>query len=292
MSRYYRSFLEESAIPFPISNLFAYSFRKVVSTANLSCRVRRSSDNTEQDIGFVVNDLDTASLSTFVGAGTGFITTMYEQNGSGINLNQTNASYQFKIVDSGIIYTLNGKTSCVTTSNDGGARYLQTTSLFSPSVITGLSIFSVTKLITQLGGTYSADFQYSIGSGVASTTGRLVDVATGGSAGNPTSYNQNVQQGTSIISTPYTAGTKLQSHLIKSGSNQFYQNNILVGSNTTTLVTPDINQKLKINTLSWGTPTGDSRADQYFSEILIYNSDESSNLTTIQNNINSYYAIY
>jgi hypothetical protein len=271
---------------------FAYSFRKVVSTATLSCRVRRSSDNAEQNIGFVGNDLDTASLSTFVGAGNGFITTMYEQNGSGIDLIQTNASFQFKIADAGAVYTLNGKPSCITTANDGGARYLQTTSLFNPSVITGVSVFSVTKLITQLGGTYASDFQYSIGSGVASTTGRLLEAITGGSAGNPTTYNQYVEQGLSALSTPYTSGTKLQGHLIKSGNNKFYINNALVGSNTNSLVTPDINQKLKINTLSWGVPTWDSRANQYFSEILIYNSDETSNLTTIQNNINSYYAIY
>jgi len=42
----------------------AYSVRKLSSTATLSMRVRRSSDNAEQDIGFVGEDLDTASLLT------------------------------------------------------------------------------------------------------------------------------------------------------------------------------------------------------------------------------------
>ena len=38
-------------------------------------RVRRSSDNSETDIGFTVNgNLDTAALLTFVGAGNGFVT--------------------------------------------------------------------------------------------------------------------------------------------------------------------------------------------------------------------------
>lgn len=292
MSRYYRSFLEESTIPSTyLTPTFAYSFRKVVSTATLSCRVRRNSDSSEQDIGFVGNDLDTGSLSTFVGASLGFVVKIYEQNGSGIDLTSVVGVQQFQIVGSGaVINTLNGKPSCITTSSN--AIYMQTNALFSPSVITGVSVFSVTKLITQIGGAFGYDWQYAIGSGNNTQSGRLLDVATGGAIGNPTNYNQWVSQALSSITTPYTSGTKLQSHLIKSGNNKFYQNNVLVGSDTTTLVTPDINQKLKINTISWDTPTGDLRANQYFSEILIYNSDQLANLTTIQNNINTYYSIY
>jgi hypothetical protein len=46
----------------------AYSLRKVDSAyAGSAIKVRRSSDNTEQDIGFVNNQLDTSSLTTFVG---------------------------------------------------------------------------------------------------------------------------------------------------------------------------------------------------------------------------------
>ena len=46
----------------------AYSLRKLNNAyAGSAVRVRRSSDNTEQDIGFVLGQLDTTSLSTFVG---------------------------------------------------------------------------------------------------------------------------------------------------------------------------------------------------------------------------------
>lgn len=274
--------------PFPISNLFAYSFRKVVSTATLSCRVRRSSDNAEQDIGFVGNDLDTASLSAFVGANNGFITTIYEQNGSGINLTQTTATVQYQIVVSGVINTLNGKVTC---RSNGG--YMVTTALFNPSVVTGASIFSITKPATFIGGIYNVDFIYSIGSGVTGASGRLLQNVINTSGTTPINYEQAIQEGTSSIITPYTSGTKLQSHLVKSGNNKFYQNNVLVGSNTTSLVTPAINQKLILTSISWAPGSvGVGQADQYISEILIYNSDETSNLTTIQNNINSYYSIY
>lgn len=48
---------------------FAYSLRKLSSTYNGSAiRVRRNSDNTEQDIGFVGNELDITTLQSFVGS--------------------------------------------------------------------------------------------------------------------------------------------------------------------------------------------------------------------------------
>ena len=275
--------------PLPISNLIAYSFRKVLPTATVSFRVRRSSDNAEQDIGFVGNDLDTASLLSFVGANNGFVTKIYEQSGGGIDLTQTVATGQFQIVASGVVNTMNGKPSCITGTTL--SKYMLTTSLFNPSVVNGVSIFSVTKPITHLGGGFAVDWLYSIGAGGAFTPSRFFDNNIPGTAGNPTTYNHNTQNGGSLITTPYTSGTKLQGHLIKSGDNKYYQNNVLVGSNTNSLVTPSINQRLVINGISW-TVGSTASANQYFSEILIYNSDESSNLTTIQNNINSYYSIY
>ena len=86
----------------------AYSLRRLSSTyeSNL-IEVRRSSDNTTQDIGYDDNgDLDTASLLSFVGAGDGFVRTWYDQSGNGVNAQQTTASLQPLIVSSGSINTL------------------------------------------------------------------------------------------------------------------------------------------------------------------------------------------
>jgi len=47
---------------------YAYSLRKMTSKATNAIKVRRSSDNTELDIGFSGNDLDTTSLLSFVGS--------------------------------------------------------------------------------------------------------------------------------------------------------------------------------------------------------------------------------
>ena len=69
-------------------------------------RVRRSSDNAEQDIGFLdSNALDVSSLVAFVGAGNdGFVTTAYNQNSTN-GFEQTTANAQPQIVDSGSVIT-------------------------------------------------------------------------------------------------------------------------------------------------------------------------------------------
>jgi len=288
MYRQYINLMSGGAI-LPIYNLFAYSFRKVVPTATVSFRVRRSSDNAEQDIGFVGNDLDTQSLLSFVGGGNGFVTKMYEQNSGGVDLTQTVATRQFQIVASGVVNTMNGKPSCITGTSL--SKFMITGNLFNPSVVNGVSIFSVTQPITHIGGGFNVDYIYSIGGGGASSPSRFLDNSISGAVGNPTTYNQTTQAGGSIISTPYISGAKLQGHLIKSGNNKYYQNGVVVGSNSNSLVTPSINQRLVINGISWSTGSTSS-SNQYFSEILIYNSDETTNLTAIQNNINSYYSIY
>jgi len=71
-------------------------------------RVRRS-NNDELDIGFVNNELDTASLLDFVGSGNCFVSIWYDQSGEGNNLLQTLASSQPQIVSNGSLILENGK---------------------------------------------------------------------------------------------------------------------------------------------------------------------------------------
>jgi hypothetical protein len=64
--------------------------------------VRRSSDSTEQDIGFASNSLlDSAAILSFVGAGDGFVTTWYDQTGNGHNVAQATTTAQPLIVSAG-----------------------------------------------------------------------------------------------------------------------------------------------------------------------------------------------
>lgn len=99
---------------------FFYSLRRVNSayTGNL-IRVRRSSDLTESDIGAVGDTLDTATLLTFCGSGTGYVVYWYDQSGNGrdaIGMNQASGETNLPIiVTSGALEKLNGRVAIALT---------------------------------------------------------------------------------------------------------------------------------------------------------------------------------
>lgn len=82
-----------------IGNLkYAYSFKKVVSGYSGDCiLVRRDSDDTTQAIGFSGNDLDSASLTTFLAGANGYIVTWYDQTGT-VDMTQATAADQPALV--------------------------------------------------------------------------------------------------------------------------------------------------------------------------------------------------
>lgn len=92
------------------SSAAAFSTRKLRSAYAGQCmNVRRSSDNAQQDIGFVNGVLDTASLLAFVGANNGFVTKWYDQSGNARDVSQATAVNQPQIVASGVVNLLNSK---------------------------------------------------------------------------------------------------------------------------------------------------------------------------------------
>lgn len=83
---------------------YSVSRRLLASYTGPLIRVRRSSDNTEDDIGCdVAGDLDTAALLTFSGGGNAFIVTLYDQSVAALNLEQATTGKQPKIVNSGSV---------------------------------------------------------------------------------------------------------------------------------------------------------------------------------------------
>jgi hypothetical protein len=81
-----------------------WSARRLSSTYTGPClRVRRSSDNAEQDIGFVNDYLDTAAIATFCSGTNGFVTTVYGQDSTGLNATQTTVSSQPRICLAGVV---------------------------------------------------------------------------------------------------------------------------------------------------------------------------------------------
>jgi hypothetical protein len=89
----------------------AYGLRKLTEYYNGNAiRVRRDSDDAEKDIGFdAMGDLNTKALLDFVGSGSGYVTTWYDQSGNGRNAISTNPVYQPKIMNAGAILIQNGR---------------------------------------------------------------------------------------------------------------------------------------------------------------------------------------
>lgn len=80
----------------------ALALIKLKSSYSDPClRVRRSSDNAENDFGFSGNTLDTASLLSFIGTNNAYITKWYDQSGNNNHAVQSSLVNQPQIVSNG-----------------------------------------------------------------------------------------------------------------------------------------------------------------------------------------------
>lgn len=96
-----RSVFSDSYVVFALQKL-------VLNYGGYCIKVRRSSDNTTQDIGFTSGGaLDTSALLSFCGGGNGFIHTWYDQKSINDAM-QTSNENQFQIVETGAVITENG----------------------------------------------------------------------------------------------------------------------------------------------------------------------------------------
>jgi hypothetical protein len=88
-----------------------YSVRKLNSCySGYAMTIRRSSDNTTQDIGFTAGgDLDQTALLAFVGAGSGYVAKWYDQSGFNNDAAQATTTNQPRIVNAGVIDFINNR---------------------------------------------------------------------------------------------------------------------------------------------------------------------------------------
>lgn len=93
----------------------AWSVRRLTNGYTGQCfTVRRDSDDTTTDIGFLPNgDLDQASLLSFVGAGNGYVRRWYDQSGHLKDFVQNTSGAQPQLVSSGVVLTDLGGRPCL-----------------------------------------------------------------------------------------------------------------------------------------------------------------------------------
>lgn len=251
----------------------AYSLRKLRNGYTGSAiRVRRSSDNTEQDIGFVGNDLDTASLSSFVGANDGFVTTWYDQSGNSNNMTQASASLQPLMVVSGTLQTKGSKPAMYVDSDNMGAGNIPAFNTYPFSYWSVAAGFALNTLY----GLFRTDNNSRIAAWLDTRTSPIrnlnIETSTGSFFGDlSTAYNNTNQ--------------RILSGIIDSSFNyQAYDNGNTGGSGTATGTY--LNNDLRIYQQRVQSFKG------YGQEFIFFSTDESANRTAIESNINGYYGIY
>jgi len=245
----------------------AYSLRQLRTayTGN-AIRVRRSSDNTEQNIGFVNNVLDTASLLTFCGAGNGFVTTWYDQSGNANNAIQTTAFNQPQIVSSGAMITTNGKNSILFDANK--------LMLLTSSVTAGASSY------TSFVGKRVSSGSRLIGLSRWSTNGYSLYLWSD----NNYYYLGKTNSYLSSSSTDTTTNQLLLTGLNNAGTMSMFKNGNTIASSSNVLVYSTILDSI-------GGASGNF-SNSNLQEAIFYNSEQSTNRTGIESNINTFYSIY
>ncbi|MFV5699288.1 fibrinogen-like YCDxxxxGGGW domain-containing protein [Flavobacterium sp. ZT3R17] len=114
----------------------AYSLRKLsTSYVGYAIQVRRSSDNTSQDIGFDSNgDLDTSALLAFVSGDSGYVSIWYDQSGNGRDLIKIDYNLQPQIVFTGALKLI-GSRIAIDFLGNKGLVYTGSLNLFSISTV-------------------------------------------------------------------------------------------------------------------------------------------------------------
>jgi hypothetical protein len=249
----------------------AYSLRLLrTAYSGNSIRVRRSSDNAEQDFGFVSNDLDTASLLTFCGAGNGFVTTWYDQSGNANDATQSTAINQCQIVSSGALI-LDANTGKITSTwtND---RYTLASGISANTKYLSVSMF-------KRGGT-STDILVHLGNSSSLIPTPLLWLGAG-SAYSIRSYMASLLSFQNVS----TVGRCIITSL-KDGSN------LKVAYRNGTQLTTTATQAPTATTLNtFGQASAIFTSGQY-QEYIYWNSEQSANRVGIETDINTYWNAY
>jgi hypothetical protein len=259
----------------------AYSVRRLNSSYTGACmRVREDGGNTETDIGFDSNgDLDTAAIASHCGANNGYVRYWYDQStaggtGSGNDVEQATAASQPQIYNGTAVITENGKPAL---DFDGQNIFVEHT---PSSINLGTNDHYVSGVLTV---------------GLNANTNQVWLEEEGGSSKRYVfwwqSSNSTLQlyANSTVGSTSSTKGDQYLLTGTRVGTNStLFKNGVSSISGTASDFDSTGDLKIGIDALEQQSQSWDG----VIQEIVIWASDQSSNRTGIETNINTYFSIY
>jgi hypothetical protein len=251
----------------------AYSLRKLreAYTGN-AIRVRRSSDNTEQNIGFTaLGNLDTSSLTSFCSGTNGFVTTWYDQSGNARNATQTTAANQPQIVSSGSVINVNSKPSI---------KFQDTTDLLRFQGTGGTSVNNTMAVVFK----FASVGGYGVTMAMGDTSTPCYALLGSGAGNLRTIYSLGVESRDGS----YTANQEIWGSTTGLLSAKFWFN----GVNQTT-TNPTTTYTAKLNDIQIGNDTSNSTKLPNMQECVYWAITQTdTDLVGINTNQNTYYAVY
>ncbi len=247
----------------------AYSLRNLIDTTTSVVRVRRSSDNTEQD--FTATEITDGTLTTFTGANDGFVTIWYDQSGNSNNVAQATANRQPKVVSNGSVVLSNNKPTVLFNQSFLNQSVNLNSSEAEHFLVIRVSLYFPT--VNSKTGLYQYNPSTPNNNHYSWTDGDIYD---------------GFAASTRKTFTPSETLAKLNLYNVLSKSSEW---SARLNSNEI-FTTPS-------NTVNWGTSQvlGSNYSSSYYlngyiSEFMIYPTDQSANRTGIETNINTEYTIY
>ena len=280
----------------------AFSLRLLDSTYTGNAITAYKSDLTTQDIGFVDGALDEASLLSFAAGGNVFVSKWYDQSGNGNNFESNYSGFNPTesmpiIVSGGVVVKYNEKPSF----RFAGSPFVQHFELDTPISYQSTSnqdftILSVVKY-NDIGATQRSMIAGKTGNNVGDA---LYTTRTGMSANGSvfqTRFNDlsaGTNDGILTIGDSGASGTNLKivnSIATTPRIKAWYQGTQTVDYDRTGDGSSYDLAYTSIEVLNANSPTGND-GEGVFAEVIIYKSDESTNMAGINKNMNGWYKLY
>ena len=266
----------------------AYSFRELNSSYTGNCVRVQNDSGTNLDVGFSSGYVDTAAISTHCGTGDGKIVTWYDQSGNGRDITQSSTSAMPKLFVGGALNNVNSKLAANFDGNDRlvtGQVNLHSGAWYCTSVIkTGTSIANaqIWNQDDSNSGTRLRIAQYLRTTSAGGGSARAVMFNTSGqNKANTTSVSLSTSTQYQISAYTDTSATEIKAFVNSTNTNAASSYN-----GTAATGTHEVAMGSNVHGSSPGAfYTGDIQ------EMIMWATAQSSNRSTIESEIDTYYSI-